>query len=106
MTARAQYAGPSTAANSNGAPELFGERLKRIRISRGFSRQQLANAMGVTVAAVCLLENGQSKSMRVAHAILAAELLRVSCGDLVFGPQAARDLPLSAPGRRLVRFGR
>lgn len=65
--------------------EPFGERLARYRKARGVSRQQLADAIGVTRAAIALLENGQSKGMEASNLLRAAEFLQVDPEDLQHG---------------------
>lgn len=67
--------------------ETFGDRLKRLRLAAGLERQQLADAAGVSRAAITMLENGQSKSMKSPNLLRAAEALGVDPLTLEFGEQ-------------------
>lgn len=45
--------------NNSSCAELFGERLRKLRVKSGFSQQALSSELGISKAAMCYYENGQ-----------------------------------------------
>lgn len=70
--------------------QSFGERLAFYREKAGLSRQQLADKLQISRAAIALLENGDSKSMAPDNLLRAAEILAVDPMVLQFGEDGAR----------------
>lgn len=60
-------------------------RIKRTREKRGMKPQDLADAAGVSRAAVVLWENGQTKNIRLEHLFAAAHALKVQPEWLAIG---------------------
>jgi DNA-binding XRE family transcriptional regulator len=70
--------------------QTFGERLALYREKAGLSRQQLADGLKISRAAIALLENGDSKSMAPDNLLRAAEILGIDPMVLQFGEDGAR----------------
>lgn len=70
--------------------EALGERLARLRRTKGLSKTDLAERLGVTVTSICYWEQGRSRP-RLARLQELAELLGTSTAELL-----SRD---SMPGR-------
>ena len=73
----------------NPSYEVLGDRLARLRRSRGLSKTDLADRLGVTVTSICYWEQGRSRP-RLARLQGLADLLGTSPAELL-----SRD---SAPG--------
>lgn len=77
--------------------ESFGDRVKRLRLARGMSPQQFADAVGVSRSATVMWESGASGSPDSKNLVRAAEVLGVDPAYLQFGdPDAAEPLPAYA----------
>lgn len=69
----------------------FAENLKDARLRAGLTQQEVADALGVTKAAVCTWESGTSKP-RMGKMTEIAEVLGTSVPELM-GETAVSDLP-------------
>lgn len=70
--------------------ESVGERVKRIRESRGMSPADLAARVRVGEAAIKKLESGGSKAPSLQNAVLIADALGVDIWTLAFGEERPR----------------
>lgn len=75
--------------------ELFGERLRRLRVAAGLSASGLARTVGVTDGAIRQMESGQTKSASFAVGLAIAAALGIDPWLLAFGASRAdaRDEP-------------
>jgi len=72
----------------------FGEKLNRLRVAKGLSLQDVANAAGISKAHVWNLEKGQSDNPSIELVMKLADLFRVRVADLVGeNPDAADEAP-------------
>lgn len=61
------------------------KRIEIIRISRGYSRKDVADYLGVTTQAVCFMEIGKS-GITLENAIKLSELYGITLDDLLVKP--------------------
>ncbi|MBL0142631.1 MAG: helix-turn-helix transcriptional regulator [Betaproteobacteria bacterium] len=76
--------------------ETFGERLKRLREEKQVSVSSLAKHLGISRSAVSQLESGESKGMKPANLLSAAELLGVDPKTLLYGENVDRGAATAA----------
>ena len=62
-------------------PKVFGQRLREARLSKGWTQQALAEALGVTREAIAIWEGGGTPTMKNACAL--ANVLHVTIDSLV-----------------------
>lgn len=74
-------------------PEWFAGRLRELRDSRGWTQQQLADASGMTLAAVQSLEQGRNYP-EWPTVLLLCQALGVDCNSIAVEPK-----PRQKPGR-------
>ncbi len=65
--------------------ETFGERLRRLRMSRGYSLMNLAMRVGLTEACIRQLESGRTREPRLGDGMRLAEVLGADPRYLAFG---------------------
>jgi transcriptional regulator with XRE-family HTH domain len=77
------------------AAESFGDRLRRLRVARGFRVTDVAYAAGLTEGSIRQLESGQTKSVSLPVGLRIAKSLGVSPEYLATGtgPSDGDDIP-------------
>src|SRR5699024_1022238 len=78
----------SGAASKIACMELLGDRIKQRRVALQLSQQQLADAVGVSRAAVSQWERGSTKGLRPANLIAVSKTLKCDVEWLVTGQHA------------------
>lgn len=81
--------------------ETMGERIKRLRESRGLSQTELGKRLGVTHAAVSHWERGKIGSIRLQTFLALCELFYTDPHYLIYGE--ARRRPLEPAGSSRAR---
>lgn len=83
-------------AYSNGMQtQTMGERIRQLRLARGWSQGDLAERVGVTGGAISHWESGLTKNIKLETFLTLCEVLGTVPHYLIFGP--GKHLP---PGRR------
>jgi DNA-binding transcriptional regulator YiaG len=76
--------------------ETMGQRIKRLRESRGWSQSNLADMVGVTVSAVSQWELDQTENVKLVPFLRLAKVFETDPYYLVFGPERGTE-ELSKP---------
>lgn len=68
-----------------GGMETMGQRIKQMRLQRGWNQAQLAERVGVTVSAISQYELDTTKNPKTVHLLAMAEVFDTEVYYLVFG---------------------
>lgn len=80
--------------------ESMGERLKRLRVARGFTQVEFAKLVGVTKSAVSQWEDDSTKNLKLPALARALEVLGTDLQHLVWGENRAPAGTPPKPQRR------
>lgn len=73
--------------------ETMGERLRRLRIARGYTQPEFAKLVGVTKGAVSQWEDGSTKNLKLTVLAKVLEVLGTDLKYLVWGESRAPSGP-------------
>jgi transcriptional regulator with XRE-family HTH domain len=76
--------------------ETMGDRIRRLRIARGYTQEAFGNLVGVTKSAVSQWEDGRSKNLKLATFLRVLEALHTDANYLIWGDSRA---PNGTPAR-------
>lgn len=82
--------------------ETMGQRLKRLRVARGFTQVEFAKAVGVTKSAVSQWEDDSTKNLKLPSLARALDVLGTDLQYLVWGENRA-PAGTSPPAKPLRR---
>jgi transcriptional regulator with XRE-family HTH domain len=81
--------------------ETMGQRIKRLRESRGWTQGHLAELTGVTVSAVSQWELDSTQNVKLVPFLRLAKVLETDPHYLVFGPErGVAELSKTSPTRQ------
>jgi transcriptional regulator with XRE-family HTH domain len=99
LTGGAQYA-DAEARYLLPAMDTMGQRIKTLRLAKGLTHQSLADAVGVTRAAVYQWEDGTTASIKLPIFLRLCDILGTDPQYLVWGPDRTDpSSPTDATGR-------
>ena len=79
--------------------ESMGDRIRRLRESRGWPQAELARRVGVSRAAVSQWERGETANIKIRHFLVLCDEFDTTPEYLAFGPTDPRSMR-RASGRR------
>lgn len=85
--------------------ETMGDRIKRLRVARGYTQEAFGRLVGVTKSAVSQWEDGSSKNVKLGTFVRVLEVLHTDANYLIWGDARTGPAPSPAGTRRLRPFG-
>lgn len=73
-------------AYASGHMETMGQRIRRLRLARGWNQEQLGDRIGVTLSTISQYELDTTKNPKIVHLLAMAEVFDTEVYYLVFGP--------------------
>jgi len=81
--------------------ETMGDRIKRLRVARGYTQEAFGQLVGVTKSAVSQWEDGSSKNVKLETFVRVLEVLHTDANYLIWGD--SRTGPNGEPSRKSFR---
>lgn len=81
--------------------ETMGDRIKRLRVARGYSQEQFGKLVGVTKSAVSQWEDDSTKNIKLATFLRVLDALHTDANYLIWGSDRGPGGP-SSSGRHKV----
>ncbi len=79
---------------------IFGDKIRKIRISKGIKSKFVANKINMSPSSYCDIESGRKK-LTLEHALIIADALGVDIKDFFYENKLrdSRDLPTGTDGK-------
>lgn len=85
--------------------ETMGERLRRLRVARGYTQPEFAKLVGVTKSAVSQWEDDSTKNLKLTTLARVLEILGTDLQYLVWGEHRSPSGHTNSVGKSARRFG-
>jgi transcriptional regulator with XRE-family HTH domain len=84
--------------------ETMGDRIKRLRVARGYTQEAFGRLVGVTKSAVSQWEDGSSKNVKLETFVRVLDVLHTDANYLIWGDSRAGPTEAPSPaGTRRFR---
>jgi transcriptional regulator with XRE-family HTH domain len=83
--------------------ETMGDRIKQLRVARGYSQEAFGKLVGVTKSAVSQWEDGSSKNVKLQTFLKVLEVLHTDANYLIWGDKRSPNDPSSTGKHRALR---
>jgi transcriptional regulator with XRE-family HTH domain len=86
--------------------ETMGDRIRQLRVARGYSQEELGSLVGVSKSAVSQWELGATKNIKLETFLRVVEILHTDANYLIWGKDRVRPRVGSSGGGKLHDKGR